>query len=263
MSNPNIRRHLVICYYYVISICHFFVPIANAEESNDSKIGSTEAAYERALEITGFSENRKELQDLEKLVIESIFIDSTTPFLSKEINGRAVWVLSFDNVDIRPQTAIDRGTDIWEKQSFFVYLDKETGKVLQIHSKSVINDSSVLPEANANEAEEILRNKGEIYHGIPEYVPKVPFHQAIQQAVGCCPLVAKEIIAQLILHSYNGNESKPVWNIICRGIPPVGISKQSQEASIKSRNRARCVVDAETGEWIFMTSSPHSGSTKK
>lgn len=220
-------------------------PIANAAD-----------AISNAFKVMGFVETNKDALLEQGVAVQVLARDSLTPFLNQHIDNKIVWRVFLSDIEIRPKSAKMSGSAKKTGRDFEVLLDPETGAVLRIYSAPLKNDTNVWNEPLSEIAEQKLRRNQEIYHGFPSILPEISLLEALEAAVGCKPFVANEIIAQLVMHSNSGTEPKPVWCITCRGIPPVVGSARSAKAPVQFRNRARCVVDATTGEWMYMTSNP-------
>jgi hypothetical protein len=256
-------NNLTIVLLMSVALGNTCAPLAAGSSSDSGRVhyllSNANDAVTKALEITGFKDHITiPIASSDKIARKLLIMEDETPFLSDKIKGKEVWVVKFDSVDIRPEVARNRGDHRWPLKSFDVLLDPRTGQVVKIHAGYTDSSDNVLPEPPSNVAELSLRETGEIYHAFPDSNPKVTFIEALQAAVGCAPVSAKEIIAYLVLHSKGNSTPKPVWCITCRGIPPVTFSVRSEKASEKARNRARCVVDATTGEWMFMTNRPQA-----
>lgn len=245
-----------------ILIVFLWCTVATAEE--ESRIGAdtnknikplvtAEEALAQALKITGFKGKMTvELATAEEIVRKVVITDDETPFFSDRINGHRLWQITFDSVDLRSDLSRSRRPSKWPLKSFDVLLDPETGQVLRIHAGYADKEDGVMSEPPAKLAEELLRESGEIYHDIPRMYSDITFFHAARAAIGCSPWSAKEIFAQYVLHSKGDASPKPIWCITCRGIKRVQFTNWG-----KGSTRERCVVDASTSEWMFMTNRPH------
>jgi len=221
---------------------------------SEKSLTSTEALL-KAIRYTGFGKKltiSKSLADemSEKVIIE----EDKTPFLNDQIEGKEVWKITFKNVLIEPKIKYPELEPISIIKDFEVFLDPKSGKLLKIFSKYEGDDPYMFPEPSAESATVALGSGGEVHFGFPDEPPQVSFIDAYLAAAGCAPFAAKEVIATYIMLKSLTVSLRPVWNITCRGIPPVIVSSMSEQSPV---TRARCVVDANTGKWLFMTNSPH------
>lgn len=221
-------------------------------------VTSSEKALERALLVTGFASRIRRVSQpptASSVATKSIAIDNNTPFLADQINGKEVWVVRVDSVDIRPEEAILNGDNRWDKKNFEILLDPVSGQVLRISTSSTA--SNLTPEPDSRTASAELSFRGERYCAFLDSVPEVTFLEALNAAAGCTPLVAEEIIAVCVLHSEGDRRPRPVWIITSRGVPPFEFTSFSKEAPEQDRSRVRCIVDATTGKWLSMSVAPH------
>jgi len=231
----------------------------DSKESGDVpiKLESAGDALQRALDLTGFGDRMKvnPARSITDSVAKKVIINKdSTAFLSNQILGRELWQINLKNVDIRTKLAISMGADMWKKKDFNILLDPTTGKVLRIYSIPLNEDSKCILENNADEETERLKIDGKIYHGFPDVMSKITFVEALNAAAGCTPLVANEINAYYVLYSKNGSDPKPVWSITSIGIsaPPFASGEHDEEGT----ECYNCIVDAQTGKWLSVSSVP-------
>ena len=254
----NIMRifvKVIFIFFTIVYLC-----VANDDQTvnkNDCDFNQ-EDVLRIAVEYTGF-EISKAIDTEKKLVhkIEkNICVDSTTPFVKDMLNQKEVWIVTFDSVYLKYEKWDPALVKKYTPQSFKVYVSPETGKLLKIISEKTAG--SLLPlEPVADTAEKILKLHGEEFHELPDAPPKISFYQALEAAAFCNPLIAKEIVAIYILHSRMGSDTKPVWFITGKGVPAMPSFSQDQGDSGDSEENIRCVVDATTGDLMFVTNRPY------
>lgn len=217
------------------------------------RLDKPEQAIERALQFTGI-ESRIDTSSANSSVrAEKVIIkDDVTPFLSNKINEREIWRVLYTGVDFRVPLLLS-DSNVTNLRDIEVLLDPETGQLLRVIVTSREVDSTVKPEPSVLQAEQHLKRKREIYHDFIEGLPAISFIDAIYASAGCQPRVAKKIIAQLVLLSRNNGEFQEMWCFTTRGLRPMA----GFHGSIRSVDGARCVVDATTGQWLYVTSAPH------
>jgi len=196
----------------------------------------------------------------ENYVKKVVIKKDSTAFLSSQIEGRELWQIRLNDVDIRPKFSRDEGYDVWRKKSFIVLLNANTGQPLKIYSIPLSKDSICTLKHTAEKATALLSNRREVYHGFPTEPPQITFLQALNAAAGCLPLVANEIVAQYIMYSQFGRDPIPVWSITSLGVPPIHFTSYREKYKKKSNNISldceRCLVNAISGELMSQTNVP-------
>lgn len=246
---------------FFLNVC-FIIPIIalnaiSGENNNIPVIKSKEEAIAKTLKITGF-ENRIKVMPTDTMVKRIIIKKDSTAFLSNQIEGRELWQVIINDVDIRPEYSRSRGINYWRRKSFNILLDPISGQLLKINSVPMVTDSICTPSLTADEETAYLKAKGKIYHGFPPVAPNISFRDALIAAIPCRPLIANEISAQYILYSKFGSEPKPVWKITSLGVPPLHFTSRGQESSNEEvfLECYTCIVDAMTGKWESVSLVP-------
>ena len=233
---------------YVIPFVLLAFCVMSSAAAEGGAVTSKAEAAETASQYTGLMIS-KSLADA--MTRTTVMHDDNIPFLSDSIEGKRAWVVTFRNV------ILQRGADERAKSQpqavmdFEIYLDKETGKLFKIVSPYVGGDSLWKPLPSGKVLTSWIWGN-ETYHGFPDIPPKVPFMDAYLSAAGCSPFAAEEVIAHYVLHSRETDSApRPVWCITTRGVPyPIilGDSRNRED----ERTSLRCVVDATSGQWLFV-----------
>ncbi len=252
-----------IAFIFLASIAVLSVSAQDIDKSIDSlyapvRLESASDALSRALEITGFNEFMESRLSKSSAgnYVEKVFIEKdSTPFLNNQIEGRELWQVRLNDVDIRTKFARDEGYDLWRRKSFIVLLNPTTGQLMKIYSIPLSKDSICTMRYTADEARnELLHSSKEEYKGFPTIPPKTTFLEALNAAAGCMTPVANEIIGQYIMYSRHGQDPIPVWCITSLGVPEVDITGMRTQSLVKESETTipldcvRCIVDAMSGK---------------
>ena len=256
-----ISTFILVIFIFCMTVSAQDTKVSEESEIAPIKLGTAEDALSRALEITGFEKLMKVgpfSLPADSLAKKVVIENDSTPFLSDLIIGRQLWQVRLADVDIRTPLAKELRSDRFERKTFDVLLDPNTGKILKIHSIPLNMDSICTLLHTVEEATARLKHKGKIYHGIPDESPKATFIEAINAATGCGPVIANEISAQYILYSKLGSDPIPVWCITSLGIPPVHLTSLSEKTaeSDVSLECWTCIVDAMSGRWMSQAYVP-------
>ncbi len=226
-------------------------PIRGEINANDTlKIQTKEQAYSTALELTGFNKFKNTQFNLalsEQNVSLVKFTDSTTPFISNEINNKNSWNIKFDTIYFETNG---------KKFNYFsfstdIFLDEQSGKLLSIICKSgKVNNRKIYRLPTVEESELQLQHFGEKYHGLPDTPPKISLKEALEKCSGY--LSAREIIVSYVLYSIKTSDTVPVWVIYLRGYNPI-----SNKGKEYQTTNYRYIIDATTGEMIFNNNLPY------
>lgn len=194
---------------------------------------------------------------------ETILATDDTPFLSAQFIGRPVWRVEFEQGSLKLKSAVPSFPDAYLRK-FIVTIDKNTGRLIRVESKSEEKIRDIHPEPSPVSAENQMRVGKEIYAGIPDVDPKIAFMDALDivlaKGIGS-PFLAREICGVYVIHSKMGSQPRPVWVITLRGLPPMPLRGSSRDSvPVWQRNHMRNVVDALTGEFLLATSVPQPDS---
>lgn len=249
---------LVMVFAFLSIVLWVDLTLAAADSLIQSvKIEHPEQALDLALRVTGFAPRMKRVPPASTAssFVDAFHVeDDNTPFLSDSVNGKELWRVRLDSVDIRPAQTIEEGYDLWERKSFEIEIDKASGRVIRISTTS--KENRVAPEPGATSATAELTVGREKYWGFLDSIPDVSLLEALNRAVGCMPLGATEIVAQCVLYSEGNEPPRPAWIITSRGIPQIQFGAFDKQTPDDSLDRARCVVDATNGVWLRMTNIP-------
>jgi hypothetical protein len=219
------------------------------------RIEAEAEAIQRGMELTGFDA----LPDVVARAERVIVADSKTPFLAKQIVGRASWRVELAGVSLVLRSAIAGFRDRYRRR-FFVLLDQENGRILEITSQYAGVAAEMRPEPSAATAEAQLSAEKEIYLGFPDHDPRVRFLDALDAILtggAGSPFYAKEIDAVYVSHSDMGSPARDVWAITLRGLPPIPAHGPAADTVPEWQlNHLRNIVDADTGRVLSATNSP-------
>ncbi len=226
------------------------------DTAGGTAIPSPQMAVDRAFAYTGFNELKRisgaALSEQGQLM--SVVTDET-PFLSDSVVGRRVWRVKMNNIFLDLSKCGRQYVENQRPKNYEAWIDSATGVMYKIFSEPVENDPDLVPEPSADTATAMMRPSGDIYLGFPAQPPAISFLEALGNAVGSNPLVAKEIIAWCVLISDSTGSPMPVWQIIGRGIPPFEIHPRPL-LPMYLRNRQRSTVDAITGNLLSISNCP-------
>lgn len=236
-----------------------------------SGFGGLEEAAEIAISYSGFDELESYNLNEEKSAVVSLTGDQT-PFLHEQINGREVWQIVVDSVQLRMTSRSQSGNNVVRTESTFrvftINIDAVSGQLIKLYSVPDGDYPHKPPIPPVDVAEKQLQGlgpKSEFYHGFLEEPPVVSFLEALSSLV-YDPFSAQEIHALYIMHSQGGAPPRPVWIIDLRGLDPVpmtmGGTMRNASVAIEERNHRRTGVDAVTGIHIFSTALPQMPRTK-
>ncbi|MDX9856736.1 MAG: hypothetical protein RBT76_02990 [candidate division Zixibacteria bacterium] len=233
--------------------------VAN-DSVNDSSINAqsksvltAESALDLAWQITGFQncvDSSVRAKGAEELVKRGKLENDATPFLYEEIRKADVWIVRLDGVSICRQG--DSCTDDLARKNFEVYIEVGTGRLLGARTVYPNIEDELPPEPLPEHATSELRaTTHELYLGIPHLLPGTSMLSGLQSALGCNATRAKELIVSYVMVQRLDQEPFPAWVVTSRGMPPFRFTGRSPET-----RRARCVVNAMTGESQYMTNYP-------
>ncbi len=186
------------------------------------------------------------------MVSAIVMVDSTTPYLAPQINGKEAWkvhldsvIFDYDNVDYAKEEIYAKRIDI--------YIDKN-GRFLKgkINIMALAND--VYKEPESKEAEGQIK---ETYHDIPEEMPKVSLYEAL---IKCkkVSLFAPSIFVNYVNCSSRSsliNGTRPVWIIYMRGVENTFAYPLPENYPLET-DCSRKIIDAETGAVLRTNNLP-------
>lgn len=225
------------------------VSVNGAGDHQDSlKVQSVESAWSIAQQFTGLSMMKNRSQTAMSEVTSLIQIETdNSPFLNEQIENSTIWEIKigeamqsheFDDFDDERRKT-PSGLTVW--------IDATTGEFLKAFTKYIGESPDLCPEPPAESATKNL-SANETWTKFLDKVPQSTLMDALYPTSGSSLTSAKELIVHLIERSVHGNEPKPVWNLIVRGIE--GGSGLSEGRHPCIDGRMRIVVDAATGRII-------------
>lgn len=228
----------------------------NTSPRNTTGISDGKAAIDRAKAYLGFNDALMRSPSAD----QGNYEQNTVPFVSARFRGKTIWKVTLPNIVPSDLDSEQRGYDP-TPFTFVASIDAQTGELISVDATKPHQDPDVLPEPSIAAAESDLHSVGERYEGIPTELPKVPLQRVIQNLGNIS--FAKELHAVYVLHSIHKKETKPVWAITLRGLPPIRPKGGDPDAvPTWQRNHLRYVVDSTTGEVLFITNLPQPEATK-
>ena len=211
----------------------------------------------KANAFTGFVSQDEELKISQESIQLIRLDDNTTPFIGEYGNNRAVWQISFSDINLKSIDGLK--ADNRYLRNFDVFIDSTTGKILKVSCYYDTPLPNECPELTAKVAEEQLEKVGEQYIEIPDDVPPISFSEAFLK----CPVTpfnAKEITGQYVLYSDGIRKPRPMWIISLCGIPPRPQpsfpGRKVLKMPLYQRTRIRQLIDATTGSIFFTSTRP-------
>jgi len=229
----------------------------NGQSDDGRSIETARQAVRRAYEYTGFEEIAEVSDSAAEIARLEIVENDDTPFLYEYVNGRTVWKVNLDQVRLKPPRRSPEAIANQTPKNFEAWLDAETGQLLKIFSKIDGYDSTLAPEPPTESAMVQLRHTKEAFTGFVTEPPPITLTQALDNAGGTSPLAAKELLAVCVMWSHRDKAPVPVWSITGRGVKPLRIGSGKESGPMYTRNRRRAVVDARTGELLYVSNLPH------
>jgi hypothetical protein len=180
-------------------------------------IDSDSAAVETANRFTGIGQfylDRQMSKPTATAHVE-VYVDSTTPNLHQQLNGRAAWKVSFpqfetvlcslSNVDASGVSA--KRCDVW--------LDSATGQLLQVDIRPSDTTVKLRPPSEAELAQE-LSFQGGSYLGLPDMLPQFGMHHALAYCGNYVARADQIIIRYVMVTPYEGGPT-PYWVVHMSG----------------------------------------------
>jgi hypothetical protein len=181
--------------------------------------------------------------------IRGVMVDSTTAFLSEQLDGRPVWIVRIPDVTFQGGGSVNPP---WKAtRDFDVYVDSATGLPIQAVARAHDYDASNWSKPPADSAARFLQMVGHEYHGTPTEAPKVSLLTAMTVIVD--PLtIAKEIVAKYVLSSSPSHDTGPVWDVYMWGI-----RFGTQPGPRYLTDFGRWTIDAVDGTPLSCNNMPH------
>jgi len=250
----------------------FSFPCLWGEDVNNSdsikqviELTDKETAAKRAIDLFGVSYLKGlSLDDVTSSAEKVVVKDSTSPFISKLIDGKIAWkvVIECGEQNTKDgQSAMMEGT----KRYFELFLDPDNGQLLKVVSQREDFDEEAWHIPSAEEAENDLLGDGEKYLGLPEVEPTATLSDAFEEArdaMGFYAYWAEKVVALYVMRNVRRTLDSPdivlipVWEIYLYGIETV-TSLKYPELPFYVSNFRRITIDATTGKLIKTTNTPH------
>ncbi len=256
---------IIKCIFFITIIfgVSFIQAVQNGENNAPAEtlIAGKYAALKLAIEYLGVPglDSLLTEEKAEKMVTLVTMVDSTTPYLAQQINGKQAWKIVFDSV------IMDYEEANYEKEKEFakkidIYIDKE-GRFLKGIIRSIISKNEVYYETESKEAERQIR---ETYHGFPAKMPKINLYQALVK----CKL--NTLYAPAIFVNYVNcssrtnliNGIRPVWVLWMKGVGDIFGFPIPEDYEYET-DCSRRVIDAETGAILMNNNVPCPKKIKK
>lgn len=219
-------------------------------------IGDPDAAIAQARKALGLEADGSKLATAE-LVIGK---DNQTPYLSRNIDRRKLWCVTFQRVDLLQsgERPVDPDQGVPRLRDVDVYVSPVGGLLFKVVSRWPEGEPPMAPEPSAESATlQLSCAANEVWYAFAPEPPKVSLAQALRiiQSNGGDARGAKQIVAYCVQWSImDRHPAKRAWSVNLRGITPFEAAFPG--GSEDARNHLRHIVDAETGEWLKATTSP-------
>lgn len=200
-------------------------------------VKSVAGALQIAQQYTGFQEARLVKSGDSALVAVQVCEDDKLPFLAGPFASRSLWVVSYET----------------ELQNVHVYIDSASGILYKVEANLKQPSDDIAPEPDWLKATHELSNEGEAWLKLGDEPPSVTFSQALGAPIASC---APEYTATCVVWKYLEFEERLVWVIQCRGVAPWDPPSGSRSLPAYIENRARVLIDAQSGELVMIDNSP-------
>ena len=219
--------------------------------------GGTDAsqAVEAAVSALGFEQTK--LPQASALSVQGVetLVDTTTPFVHEQLNGRRVWRVELASLRVVEQGAVS--DDSLSVRDFTVFVDSASGIVLRAIARGPHYNPRVISHPSATSAEKDISRSTEAYTGVPTISPMVPLNKALEWSTIPARL-SMEITVDYLLVSYSVGRDKgehAAWVVNMNGgfTYPLDCSRGEYE---RACSHYRVVVDAVTGECLMSTNIP-------
>lgn len=191
-------------------------------ESGASPVDNQGVAFDRALAYLGHVIPLAEgLEKLDSVVALTTSSDTTSPFLSDSLRGKASWEIRISDVDVSRLLEGRFGLQEPLLKDVIVRLDSSTGclAAAYIFDKDTDPDSWERPAEFAESQLETFAS--ERYHGFPGHLPSLTLIDALNMIETANPGHSRCIVARFVLHSgRNAPDPEPAWSIHMFGFTP-------------------------------------------
>jgi len=256
----SLSKYLSDFFAIILLVILVLMYSAYSQTPENNSIKNAEEAINRALLYTGFDKvNKINVKDMSNYVKLTKITNTKIPFLEKSVEGKDIWEIEFQNINISHIYEKRTGLEKSITMSFSVYIDKETGKLLEIHYIKDGYNSEDSPLPSTDLAEQQMNSTAEIYYRFPDSLPEYPFIDALDNTA-INPAHAREIIGYYIIESKMDSTPRRVWAIDLRGIVPVPVASENAEkyVPIYQRNHRRTIIDAKTRHQLFTNTLPQA-----
>jgi hypothetical protein len=224
-------------------------PVANMDGTDASR------ALEAAVSALGFKQTRSEQASALSVGGVETLVDTTTPFVHEQLNGRRVWRVELASLRVVEQGAVSN--DSLSVRDFTVFVDSASGVVLKAVARGPHYNPRLISHPSVTSAEKDLSCSFESYTGVPAIPPGVSLKEALERATIPARL-SMEIIVDYLLVSYSVSSKKgehAAWVVNMNGgfTYPLDCSRGKYE---RACSHYRMVVDAVTGECLMSTNIP-------
>lgn len=206
-------------------------------------VNSTKEAVERAFSFVGI-EALLELDSSKAEASTNLIrvVDSTTPFLSNDLNGRTAWQISLPGAVLRFDS-----TDALYLRDITLSIDSSSGQLLsmELWSDGTMRKESFEPLAGS--AERQMSRFGEEYTAVPSAPPHLNFMTALNVVFDGNPWIRGAYCkVRYVMYRRGGLEPVPAWVVHVFGI-----------ANFRNITNMRWVIDATTGQQLHAVNAPH------
>lgn len=244
--------HFTACVAVVITawaVCH-----THGEKPSTVDSMSADDAIVSACRGIGLTKYDREAVKAGKVQLSG----ESMPFLVDQLRGRTTWRIEFDNIRLD-----DNGSDPRFNNRYItkliVFLWPETGEVMKVVSAWPAGEPRIPTYPSRADQERQLKASAIVYTGEPGDAPALTLLEALAKTHSMSAHV-KQIYACSEMESRMEREPRPVWAIHLRGFPsfPASVPRGGSDADIPehARNHLREVIDSQTGEWMYASTTP-------
>ncbi len=234
--------------------------VAQTVEERPTVLTSATAAVARAEAYSGFSTLHRRADAAPVSASEFLYRDSTTPFLSAQLDSQPAWRVHYEGISIDrcPTDSITGATMFWD---FDVLLAARDGRLLRIEHRHAGFDPLVSPEPVDSAAASNFRSGGTIFYSLAVDTPDVKFGQILfTHYLYASPSGSKELIARYVLAKDGPRfDSIPLWVVTLKGYEPYefgGMQKYRRRSDPWELSVCTNFFDSRNGRSLGATNLP-------
>ena len=185
-------------------------------------------------------------EKLDEMIKATISQDTTTPFLSDSLRGRASWEIRLSDVDLAPLLDTSFHVKGPVLKEFIIRVDSATGCLATVQFFDRDYDPDIW-ERSADSSQRQMRGN-EAYQGFPRALPAFDLIDALNCLGMANPAPTKYTVVRYVVHSSRFlPDPVPAWAIHMFGYA---------SGREKGWDHIRCLIHAETGKERGCENSP-------